>query len=123
MHEFMEFPGAEMDQTPKGHPELAGRGVEYGWGKGTMTLRHTNDYSINAAAFEMRVHDAFAIVTSEHAQRFLLKANDNKRAPVRWQRGLCPLTSPRMPTSRSFAKSTKPTAAPLARTKKFIALA
>ena len=33
MHELMAVLGIGMEQTPKGYPELAGRGVEYCWGK------------------------------------------------------------------------------------------
>ena len=32
MHDLAALLGVEMDKTPKGHPELAGRGVEYCWG-------------------------------------------------------------------------------------------
>jgi hypothetical protein len=80
MHEFMELLDVEIEQTPKGHPELAGCGVEYGWGKSKMTFRHTNDYSSNKVAFEKCVRQSIASVTLERARRFLRKANDYKRA-------------------------------------------
>jgi hypothetical protein len=39
MAEFAEELGIETDATPKGYCELAGRGVEYGWGKSKMHFR------------------------------------------------------------------------------------
>jgi hypothetical protein len=38
MHEFVELLDVEMEKTPKGHHEIAGRG-----GKSKMTFRHIND--------------------------------------------------------------------------------
>jgi hypothetical protein len=80
MHEFMELLGVEMEKTPKGHPELAGCGVEYGWGKSKYTFRHINNYSSNKVAFMKIVRQSLASVTLERARRFLRRANDYKRA-------------------------------------------
>ena len=80
MHDLAELLGVEMDKTPKGHPELAGRGVEYCWGKAKMTFRHINSYSPHKVVFKQCVLKALESVTLERAQLFLRKANDYKRA-------------------------------------------
>ena len=80
MHELMGLLGVEMDQTPKGHPELAGRGVEYCWGKSKYTFRHINKYSPNKEVFEKAVRKALQSVSLQSSRRFLRKANDYKRA-------------------------------------------
>ena len=66
--------------TPKKHPEIAGRGVEYGWGKSKYEFRHSNDYSPNSEAFEKRVRYSLLSVTLARARKYLRRANDYKRA-------------------------------------------
>ena len=44
MHELMALLGIGMEQTSKGHPELAGRGIEYCWGKGKYGFRKHNNF-------------------------------------------------------------------------------
>jgi hypothetical protein len=43
MHELVALLGMGMEQTPKGHPELAGRGIEYCWGKSKYEFRKHNN--------------------------------------------------------------------------------
>ena len=37
--------GIEMYQSPKCHPEIAGQGIEYCWGKAKLHFRRNNDFS------------------------------------------------------------------------------
>ena len=80
MHELMELLGIGMEQTPKGHPELAGRGIEYCWGKSKYEFRKHNNFVSSKANFELRVMTALKSVTLRRARAFLRKANDYKRA-------------------------------------------
>ena len=80
MHELLELLGVEMVKTPKGHPELAGRGVEFCWGKWKYAFRHINKYSSIRNVFKKTVMEALPAVTLVRARRFLRKANDYKRA-------------------------------------------
>ena len=123
MHELMELLGVEMDQTPKGHPEIAGRGVEYDWGKGKMTYRHTNDYSSHPDAFEKRVRAALATVTVERARRFLRKANDYKRAYRALSEGAGPNEVATYADIEKLRKEVKAHRSTLDQDYKFIALA
>jgi len=66
--------------TPKKHPEIAGCGVEYGWGKSKYVFRHNNDYNPRAEAFEARTRAALASVTLARSRKYLRRANDYKRA-------------------------------------------
>ena len=58
MHELMELLGIGMEQTPKGHPELAGRGIEYYWGKSKYEFRKHNNFVSGKENFEKRVMNA-----------------------------------------------------------------
>ena len=69
-----------MDKTPKGHPVLAGRGVEYCWDKAKMTFRHINSYSPHKGVFKQCVLKAIGYVTLERARLFLRKASAYKLA-------------------------------------------
>ena len=80
MHELMGLLGVEMGQTPKGHPELAGRGIEFCWGKAKYTFRHINKYSYTKHIFEKTVREVLKSVTLQRSRRFLRKASDYKRA-------------------------------------------
>ena len=66
--------------TPKKHPEIAGHGVEYGWGKAKYEFRHSNDYSPNSEAFEKFVRFSLLPVTLARARKYLRRVNDYKRA-------------------------------------------
>ena len=80
MHDLMEVLGVEMDQTPKCHPEVAGRGMEYCWGKGKYEYRKHNTFAAGKVPFEKRVHAALESVDVTRLRKFLRKANDYKRA-------------------------------------------
>ena len=85
MEELTELLGHKQEKTPKKHPEVAGRGIEYCWGKAKMTFRHNNNYSSNAKNLEGRVRDALdpsAILTLERARKFNRKASDYKRSYI-----------------------------------------
>jgi len=58
MQELTEDLGHVQEKTPKKHPEIAGRGVEYCWGKSKVHFRHNNNYSSNAANLEERVKES-----------------------------------------------------------------
>ena len=80
MHGLMAVLGIWMEQTPKGHPELAGRGVEYCWGKSKYEFRKHNNFVSSKENFEKRVMAALASVTLKRSRAYLHKANDYKRA-------------------------------------------
>ena len=85
MEELTELLGHKQEKTPKKHPEIAGRGIEYCWGKAKMTFRHNNNYSPNAKNLEGRVRDALdssTVLTLERARKFNRKATDYKRSYV-----------------------------------------
>ena len=85
MEELTELLGHKQEKTPKKHPEIAGRGIEYCWGKAKMTFRHNNNYSSNAKNLEGRVRDALdssTVLTLERARKFNRKATDYKRSYV-----------------------------------------
>ena len=72
-----------QEKTPKKHPEIAGRGVEYCWGKSKVHFRHNNNYSSNAANLEERVKESMNtadVLTLGRVRKFQRKANDYKRA-------------------------------------------
>ena len=58
MQELTEDLGHVQEKTPKKHPEIAGRGVEYCWGKSKVHFRHNNNFSSNAANLEERVKES-----------------------------------------------------------------
>ena len=80
MHELMAVLGIGMEQTPKAHPELAGRGIEYCWGKSKYEFRKHNNFVSSKENFEKRVMAALGSVTLKRSRAFLRKANDYKRA-------------------------------------------
>ena len=80
MHELMAVLGIGMEQSPKGHPELAGRGMEYCWGKSKYEHRKHNNFVSSKENFEKRVMAALGSVTLKRSRAFLRKANDYKRA-------------------------------------------
>jgi hypothetical protein len=80
MHGLMAVLGIWMEQTPKGHPELAGRGVECCWGKSKYEFRKNNSCVSSKENFEKRVMAALASVTLKRSRAYLRKASDYKRA-------------------------------------------
>ena len=83
MQELTEDLGHVQEKTPKKHPEIAGRGVEYCWGKSKVHFRHNNNYSPNATNLEERVKESMntaGVLTLARVRKFQRKANDYKRA-------------------------------------------
>ena len=83
MQELTESLGHTQEKTPKKHPEVAGRGIEYDWGLSNVTFRHNNTYSPNALLLEGRVRaalDTTRVLTIERTRKFQRRANDYKRA-------------------------------------------
>ena len=64
----------------KGHPELAGRGIEYYWGKSKYEFRKHMNFVSGKENFEKRVVTALKSVTLRRSRAFLRKANDYKPA-------------------------------------------
>jgi len=97
MYELVvELLGDGFEQTPKGHPELAGDGIEYCWGKGKMHFRRTNNYDPNVARFEARVRQSLctqdrrkedswtkeamiAVLPPRRVRKYRRKANEYKK--------------------------------------------
>jgi len=77
---LINFSSIQFEASPAKHPELAGRGVEYSWGKAKFEFRHNNDYSPIKENLERRVYAALATITTSRSRNFLRKANDYKRA-------------------------------------------
>ena len=83
MAELLAKLGVQMEQTPRKHPELAGEGVEYSWGKGKPEFRRSHDYNPNAASLERRVRaalDSSTVLTRPRIRKFIRRGNEYKRA-------------------------------------------
>ena len=83
MQELTEALGHVQEKTPKKHPEIAGRGIEYCWGKSKVHFRHSNNYSSNATNLEARVKESMNtadVLTLGRVRKFQRKSNDYKRA-------------------------------------------
>ena len=85
MEELVEERGHEFDKSPKCHPELAGDGVEYDWGKSKHDFRAKND----GVPLHLRAHikASFAGLTRERRFLFSRKARSYKRAYLALARG------------------------------------
>jgi hypothetical protein len=61
--------------SPKGHPEMAGQGVEYGWGKAKQYFRRHN--TMDNKTFKKRViecMDTATVLTMERVRKFARRA-------------------------------------------------
>ena len=70
---------AELRMTPKCHPEIAGRGIEYAWGYSKLRFRlHFNNSE--ARNLERNVRQALStdVLTKERTDKFVRKARDYK---------------------------------------------
>ena len=85
MEELVEQRGHEFDKSPKCHPELAGDGVEYDWGKSKHDFRANNDGS--ALHLRANIKASFAGLTRERRFLFSRKARSYKRAYLALARG------------------------------------
>jgi hypothetical protein len=80
MYELMAVLGIGMKQTPEGHPELAGRGVEYCWGKSKYEFRKHNNFVSSKENFEKRVMAALASVQYAEIEK---NARSSKDSPMK----------------------------------------
>ena len=67
--------------SPKGHPELAGVGIEYCWGKSKLYFRHNN--SLKSGSFSERIKDSICtknVLFLERVRKFARKARSYGRA-------------------------------------------
>ena len=66
--------------TPKGHPELAGIGIEYSWGKSNMHFRIHND--LNPKTFHSQVLYSMSthVLDLTRRKKFARRARDYMRA-------------------------------------------
>jgi hypothetical protein len=90
MHELMALLGIGMEQTLKGQPELASRGIEYCWDKSKYEFRKHNNLMSGKANFEKRVMTALKSAMLRRSRAFQRKAK-RLQAGVsqahRWVRG------------------------------------
>ena len=67
--------------SPKGHPELAGVGIEYCWGKSKLHFRRNN--SIKSGSFSKRILDSICtknVLFLERIRKFARKSRSYRRA-------------------------------------------
>ena len=75
---IVEQRGHEFDKSPKCHPELAGDGVEYDWGKSKHGFRASNGGV--ASNLRANIKASFAGLTCARRFLFSRKARAYKRA-------------------------------------------
>ena len=66
--------GHLVEFSPKGHPEVAGEGVEYDWGVSKKAYRRRVDHSTNPEKAERHVREALATVTLEITRKTARRA-------------------------------------------------
>ena len=70
--------------SPKGHPELAGSGIEYGWGRSKYLFRKHNTGSTGGKKANLDLHErvvkSLASVSLESTRRFARKTREYRRA-------------------------------------------
>jgi hypothetical protein len=96
--ELMTLLGHNIDQTPRKHPEIAGRGIEYSWGNAKLTFRRSNDYCPNAASLERRDRATLDSGTVLTRRQFLVAASGRQTTLGAWKGG----ASPSAPTWKRF---------------------
>ena len=79
LEQAMHKQGHLLRMTPKGHPELAGVGIEYSWGKSKMLFRKHND--CNPKTFHTQVLTAMAreVLFLDRVRKFARRARDYMR--------------------------------------------
>lgn len=72
--------GNLLRMTPKGHPEIAGVGIEYSWGKSKQHFRRNN--SLDPQLFHTEVFQSMSseVLTLERVRKFARRARDYMRA-------------------------------------------
>ena len=78
--------GHLLVMTPKAHPKLAGKGIEYSWGKAKRDFRQVNDCV--AAHLRANVEEAFKSLDLPRVRRFARMTREWVRAYAR-QHGVC----------------------------------
>jgi hypothetical protein len=73
--------GHLLVMTPKAHPELAGKGIEYSWGKAKRDFRQHNDCV--AANLHANVEEAFKSLDLPRVWRFARRTREWARAYAR----------------------------------------
>eukprot|EP00873_Tetraselmis_striata_P027840 jgi/Tetstr1/448104/TSEL_035402.t1 len=80
LEELVHSRGHILLMSPKGHPELAGKGVEYAWGAAKLLFRKINDCKVkNLHINILRVMDT-DYLTLERCRKFARKARDYRNA-------------------------------------------
>ena len=83
LQQLVDDLGHELEKTPKVHPEIAGEGIEYAWGKSKRDFRHSND----GEAAHLRANALASLspvsLTLKRIRRFERKAWTYKRAYAR----------------------------------------
>ena len=76
--------GIEMIQTPKCHPELAGRGIEYDWGRAKYHFRRAYGTTHTTENALVRVRAALTpeAIPLSLSRKFTRRANDYKRTYI-----------------------------------------
>ena len=64
--------------SPKGHPELAGVGVEYAWGGSKLKFRREND--CQARNLHKNILNSFRVLTKARARKYARKARSYRSA-------------------------------------------
>jgi hypothetical protein len=62
--------GHILQTSPKGHPEMAGVGTEYGWDDSRMVLCRNNDYV--AKNLHKNMVSSFKVLTLTHTRKFFV---------------------------------------------------
>ena len=73
--------GHLLIMSPKGHPEIAGVGVEYCWGKAKREFRQRND--LMPKHLHQNIVAAFETLSLYRVRRFARKTREYKRAYAR----------------------------------------
>ena len=79
--------GHLLVMSPKGHPELAGVVIEYGWGHAKYLFRKNNPGTSGGKKANVDLHehilDALGAVTLESTQKFARRTRSHRRAYIK----------------------------------------
>jgi hypothetical protein len=70
--------GHILQTSPKGHPEMAGVGIEYGWGGSKMVFRRTNDCI--AKNLHRNIVSSFKVLTLARTRKYARRARAYRTA-------------------------------------------
>ena len=77
-HKLVHDQGHILQTSPKGHPELAGVGVEYSWGGSKLDYRRKNDCV--AKNLHKNISSSFKVLTKARARKYARRARSYRRA-------------------------------------------